>query len=170
MSGHVFVYYGSSDKSSICILWFKWSVMYLYTTVQVSDHLFVCYDSSDQSCIVYYGSSDQSCICILWFKWSVMHLYTTVQVSGHVFVYYGSSDQSCICILWFKWSVMYLSLSTMFLLELNHFRQCCIFLLDFEPFPTVWYFSIRFWTMSDSVVYLVFFFILSAIMFILYVR
>ena len=97
---HVFVYYGSSKKSCICILRFKWSVMYLYTTVQVRSHVFV-----------YYGSSDQSCICILRFKWSVMYLYTTVQVISHVFVYYGSSKKSCICILRFKWSVMYLCIA-----------------------------------------------------------
>jgi len=27
--GHVFVYYGSSERSCICIVWFKWAVMYL---------------------------------------------------------------------------------------------------------------------------------------------
>jgi hypothetical protein len=52
---HVFAYYGSSERSCICILRFKWSVMYLYTTVQVSGHVFV-----------YNGSSERSCICILW--------------------------------------------------------------------------------------------------------
>ena len=158
--GHVFVYHGSSKRSCICIVLFKLEVMYLYTTVQVISHVFVYYGSSDQSYIVYHGSSKKSCICIVLFKKGVI-----------VFVYYGSSDQSCICILWFKWSVMYLyttvqvsshvfcvlkvsplSLSTMFLI-LNYFPQCGIFLLDFEPFPTVWYFSIRFWTISDSVVF-----------------
>jgi hypothetical protein len=94
---HVFGYYSSSDQSCICILRFKWSVMYLYTTVQMIGHVFA-----------YYSSSDQSCICILRFKWSVMYLYTTVQVISHVFGYYGSSERSCICILRFKWSVMYL--------------------------------------------------------------
>jgi hypothetical protein len=85
-----------SKRSYMCILRFKWAVMYLYTTVQVRGDVFV-----------YYGSSDQSCFCILRFKWSVMFLYTTVQVSSHVFVYYGSSERSCICILRFKWEVMY---------------------------------------------------------------
>ena len=36
---------------------------------------------------------------------------------------------------------------------LDLFRQCRIFLLDFGPVPTVWYFSIQFWTCSDSVVF-----------------
>ena len=141
VSGHVFVYYGSSERSYICILWVKWSVMYLYTTVQVISHVFA-----------YCGSSDQSCICIVLFKRSVMYFYTTVQVVSHVFVYYGSSERSCICVL--RVSPLYLP---------------PIFLLDFELFPTVWYFSIIFWTISDSVVFLFLFFILSAIMFSLYV-
>jgi hypothetical protein len=49
------------------LLRFKWAVMYLHTTVQVSGHVFA-----------YYEWSEQSCICILWFKWAVMYLYTTV--------------------------------------------------------------------------------------------
>jgi hypothetical protein len=117
-------------QALICILRLKWSVMYLYTTVQVISHVFV-----------YYCSSDQSCICIVRFKWSVMYLYTTVQVISHVFVYYGSSDQSCICILRFKWSVMYFVCYVVSPLSLP-----LIFLLDFELFSTVWYFSIIFWT------------------------
>jgi hypothetical protein len=36
VSGNVFVYYGSTERLCICILWFKGPVMYLYTTVQVS--------------------------------------------------------------------------------------------------------------------------------------
>jgi hypothetical protein len=83
-----------SERSCICILRFKWEVMYPYTTVQVSGHVFV-----------YYGSSERSYICILRFKWEVMYLYTTVQVRGHVSVYYGSSERTCICILRFKWEV-----------------------------------------------------------------
>jgi hypothetical protein len=97
---------------------FKWAVMYLHTTVQVSSHAFFNY-----------GSSERSCICILWFKWavvylhntdqvsvmylhstvqvSVMYLHSTAQVSCHVFTYYDSSERSCICILRFKWAVMY---------------------------------------------------------------
>jgi hypothetical protein len=96
---------------------FKWSVMYLYTTVQVISNVFVYYVQVISHVFVYYSSSDQSCICILRFKKTVLYLhtavqvishvlYTTVQMISHVFVYYGSSDQSCICILWFKWSVM----------------------------------------------------------------
>jgi RNA-binding protein YhbY len=81
--GHVFVYYGSSERLFICILRFKWAVMYLYTTVQVSGNVFV-----------YYGSSEQYCICILRFKWAVMYLYTTIQVRGHVFVCYVVSPLS----------------------------------------------------------------------------
>jgi hypothetical protein len=46
VNNHAFVYYGSSERSCICILRF-----------QVSGHVFV-----------YYASSDQSCICILRFK------------------------------------------------------------------------------------------------------
>jgi predicted GH43/DUF377 family glycosyl hydrolase len=68
VSGHVFVYYGSSEQSCIfyfgsselsciCILRFKWAVVYLYTTVQVSGHVFA-----------YYGSSERSCICIVLLK------------------------------------------------------------------------------------------------------
>ena len=79
VSGHVFVYYCSSERSCICILRFKRAVMYLYTTVQVRGDVFV-----------YYGSNE------------VLYLYTTVQVRGHVFVYYGSSKRSCICIVRFK--------------------------------------------------------------------
>ena len=123
--GHVFVYNGSSDLSCISILLFKWSVMYLYSTVQVICHVFV-----------YYRSSKTSCICILRFKWSVMYFYTTVQVISHVFEYYSSSKQSCIWVI----KVSPLSLPP-------------IFLLDFELFPTVWYFSIILWTISDSVVF-----------------
>jgi hypothetical protein len=55
---HVFVYYGSSerscisllrssDQSCIFILLFKWSVMYLYIMVQVSGHVLEYYGSSD---------------------------------------------------------------------------------------------------------------------------
>jgi hypothetical protein len=116
VSSHVFAYYGSNEQSCICILWFKWSVMYLYTMVQVISHVFAYYGSNEQSCIAYYGSNEQSCICILWFKWAVMYLHTMVQVISHVF-----------CLL----KVSPLSLSTMFL-------------LDFELFPTVWYFCFCF--------------------------
>ena len=49
--GHVFVYYGSSKRSCICVLRFKKEVMYLYTTVQVRGHVFVYYGSSKRSCI-----------------------------------------------------------------------------------------------------------------------
>ena len=98
---------------------FKWSVMYLYNTVQVITHVFVYYGSSERSCICIIRFKWSVCICILrfkWsvmfcilrFKWSVMYLYITVQVISHVFVYYGSSERSCICILLFKWAVMYL--------------------------------------------------------------
>jgi hypothetical protein len=57
VSGHVFVYNGSSERSCICILRFKLTVMYLYTAVQEISHVFV-----------YYCSSKRSCICILLFK------------------------------------------------------------------------------------------------------
>jgi RNA-binding protein YhbY len=57
VSGHVFVYYCSSERSCICILLFKIEVMCLYTTVQASGHVFV-----------YYSSSERSFICILRFK------------------------------------------------------------------------------------------------------
>jgi hypothetical protein len=90
-NNQAFAYYGSSDRSCISILLFKWSVMYLYTTVQVISHVFV-----------YYSSSERSCICILRFKWEVMYLHTTVQVISHVFVYYSSCERSCIYILRFK--------------------------------------------------------------------
>ena len=43
VSGHEFVYYGSSDQSCICILRFNGEVIYLYTTVQVSGNVFVYY-------------------------------------------------------------------------------------------------------------------------------
>ena len=35
---------------------------------------------------------------------------------------------------------------------LELFRQCGIVLLDFGTVPTVWYYSVRFWNCSDSVV------------------
>ena len=54
VNGHVFVYYGSSDQSCICILQLKWAVIYLYTMGQVISHVFV-----------YYGLSERSCICVL---------------------------------------------------------------------------------------------------------
>jgi hypothetical protein len=73
VTGHVFVHYDSTERSCICILRFKWAVMYLYTTVQLRAHVFVCY-----------GSSHQSCICILQSKWELMYLYNTVQVISHV--------------------------------------------------------------------------------------
>jgi hypothetical protein len=113
---HVFLYYCSSDQSCICILRFKWAVMYLYTTVQVSSHVFV-----------YYGSSDQSCICILRFKWAFMYVYTTVQVISHFFVYYGSSDQSCI-----------------FCVKGIAFVSSSDFSIRFWTIPTVWYFNFCF--------------------------
>jgi hypothetical protein len=95
---HVFVYYGSSNQSCIFILQFKWSVMYLHTTVQVTvmylytmvqviSHVFVYYGSSDQSCISILRFSEQSFMCILQFKWSDMYLYTMVQVISHVFTW-----------------------------------------------------------------------------------
>jgi hypothetical protein len=68
VSDDVFVYYGSSDQSCICIPRFKWEVMYVYTMVQESGDVFV-----------YYGSSERSCICILRLKRAVMYLYTTVE-------------------------------------------------------------------------------------------
>ena len=64
--------------------------MYLYTTVQVISHVFVCYVVSPLSL---------STIFLLDFA---LYLYTTVQVSSHAFVYYGSSERSCMCILRFK--------------------------------------------------------------------
>ena len=57
VSGYIFVCYGSSERSCICILRFKRAVMYLYATVQVRGHAFV-----------YYGSTERSCICILQFN------------------------------------------------------------------------------------------------------
>jgi predicted GH43/DUF377 family glycosyl hydrolase len=48
VSGNVFVYYGSSEQTCICILRFNWEVMYLYTTVQVRDNVFVYYGSSER--------------------------------------------------------------------------------------------------------------------------
>ena len=71
-----------------------------------------------------------------------MYLYTTVQVISHVFVYYCSSDQSCICVL-----------------RVSPLPLPMIFLMDFELFPTVWYFAIIFWTISDSMVF--FYYILN---------
>ena len=105
LRGHVFAYYGSTERSCICILRFKWavmylyttgqvSVMYLYTTVQVSGNVFVYYVQVSGNVFVYYGSSEQYCICILRFKWAVMYLYSTVHVRGHVFVCYVVSPLS----------------------------------------------------------------------------
>jgi hypothetical protein len=74
------------------------------------------------------------------------HLHTMVQVSDHVFVF---------CVL----TVCFCLFLRFFYYILNYFRQCGIFLLYFELFPTVWYFSIRFWTISDSVVF--FYYILN---------
>jgi hypothetical protein len=42
--------------------------MYVYTTVQVSGHVFAYYGSSEKSCICILRSSERSCICILRFK------------------------------------------------------------------------------------------------------
>jgi hypothetical protein len=41
--GHVFVYYGSSERSCICILLLRRAVMYLYTTVEMRGHVFADY-------------------------------------------------------------------------------------------------------------------------------
>jgi len=151
VSGHVFVYYGSSDQSCICILWFKRAVMYLYGMVQVISHVFV-----------YYGSSDQSCICILWFKWAVMYLYTMVQVISHVFVYYDSSDQSCFCILRFKWVVMYLyttvQVSCHVFAYYGSSKKLCLCVLCGIAFVSSCDFSIGFWNYFDSVLFLIFVF------------
>ena len=46
------------------------------------------------------------------------------------------SERSCICVL-----------------GVSNLPKIKIFLLEFGPVPTVWYFSIRFWTCSDSVVF-----------------
>jgi hypothetical protein len=67
--GHVFAYYASSERSCICILRFKWSVMYLHTPFQVIRPVFA-----------YCSSSERSCICILRLKFAVMYLLTTLQV------------------------------------------------------------------------------------------
>ena len=59
------------------------------------------------------------------------------------------SERSCICL--FRVSIQPLQQFFYQILEL--FRQCGIFLLDFGTVLTVWYFSIRFWNCSDSVVF-----------------
>jgi hypothetical protein len=121
--------------------------MYLYTTVEVSCHVFV-----------YYGWSELSCICILRFKWAVMYLYTTVQVISHVFVYYGSSERSCICILWFKWSVMHLYTTVQVIshafVYYGSSKRSCICVLCGIAFVSSYDFSIGFWNYFDSVLFL----------------
>jgi hypothetical protein len=135
------------------MLRFKWSVMYLYTTVQVISHVFVNYFSSDHSCIsikIHDWSLEQQNTNV-WLPTStvvyknitdhlnssiVMYLYTTVQVSGHVFVYYGSNERSCICILRFKWSVMYLNTTVQVISHVfvyySSSDQSCICILRFK--------------------------------------
>ena len=124
--GHVFVYYGSSERSCICIVRFKWSVIYFYTTVQVISHVFACYGSSDLSCICILRSSDQSCSCIL-----------------------RSSKRSCICLLRFKWAVMYFYSAV---LVISHIFEFCViafvspsdFSIGLWNYSTVWYFNFCF--------------------------
>jgi hypothetical protein len=56
----VFVYYGSSDLLCICILPFKWAIIYLYAMIQVISHVLYIMVQVISHVFVYYGSSDQS--------------------------------------------------------------------------------------------------------------
>jgi hypothetical protein len=59
VSGHVFAYYGSSERSCICILQF-----------QVSGHVFVYYGPSDQTTkTVSIGTCGNYQDCFYWNMW-----------------------------------------------------------------------------------------------------
>jgi hypothetical protein len=68
VSGYIFVYYGSTERTCICILRFKRAVIYLYSMVKVSGDVLYTTVQVRGRVFVYNGSSERSCIFILRFK------------------------------------------------------------------------------------------------------
>jgi hypothetical protein len=103
VGGHVFVYYGSSDQSCICILrlkWsvmylyttFKWSVMYLYTTVQVSSHVLT--SQLNRSIQIHYRSLEPYYTNKLALTWTVVYKYMTDHLNRSIQIHDWSLERS----------------------------------------------------------------------------